>query len=98
MTVKPLEDRVLLRPVAPQERTKGGIFLPETAKEKTGRGVVLAVGPGRLLEDGTYKQVAVNVGDTVLFTKYAGNEIELDGGKLLICGEREIMAKVEGVE
>ncbi|HEY8347594.1 MAG TPA: co-chaperone GroES [Symbiobacteriaceae bacterium] len=94
--IKPLADRVLVRPQEREERTKGGIVLPDTAKEKPQMGKVLAVGPGRLLESGQRVAMEVKEGDTILFSKYAGTEIKVDGEELLLINERDILAIVEG--
>ncbi|MFZ5815209.1 MAG: co-chaperone GroES [Bacillota bacterium] len=94
--IKPLADRVLVRPVEREERTKGGILLPDTAKEKPQLGKVLAVGPGRLLDNGQRQPLDVKEGDTVLFSKYAGTELKVDGEELLLISDRDILAIVEG--
>jgi chaperonin GroES len=94
--IKPLADRVVVRPVEREERTKGGILLPDTAKEKPQLGKVLAVGTGRLLENGQRQPLDVKAGDTVLFSKYAGTEVKVDGEELLLVTERDILAIVEG--
>ena len=94
--IKPLADRVLVRPQEREERTKGGIVLPDTAKEKPQMGKVLAAGPGRLLENGQRVAMEVKEGDTILFSKYAGTEIKVDGEELLLINERDILAVVEG--
>lgn len=94
--VKPLADRILVRPVEREERTKGGIVLPDTAKEKPQMGKVLAVGSGRLLENGQRVALDVKPGDSVLYSKYAGTEIKVDGEEMLLISERDILAIVEG--
>jgi len=94
--VKPLADRVLIRAVEREERTKGGIVLPDTAKEKPQMGKVLAVGSGRLLENGQRQPLDVQVGQRILFAKYSGTEIKVDGEDLLLITERDILAIVEG--
>lgn len=94
MTLKPLDDRVVVEPLSAEETTAGGIVLPDSAKEKPQRGKVLAVGPGRLLESGDRVAVAVQVGDEVLFGKYGGTEIEVDGRDIKILRENDILAKV----
>jgi len=94
--VRPLGDRVLVRPVQREEVTKSGIVLPDTAKEKPQRGEVLAVGPGRFDEDGEKRiPMDVKVGDHVLFAKYAGTELKIDDEELLILSEKDILAVVE---
>src|SRR3954469_13103997 len=90
----PLEDRVVVKPLEAEEKTAGGILLPDTAKEKPQRGRVLAVGPGRVLEDGKRQTVAVAVGDEVLYGRYAGNEVEVAGKEVKIMRESDILAKV----
>ena len=90
--IKPLADRVLVEPVEKEETTASGIVLPETAKEKPQEGVILAVGPGRLLDDGTRAQMEVKVKDRVLYAKYAGTELKRDDKKYLILGEKDILA------
>ena len=79
MALKPLDDRVVVEPTSAEEKTAGGIVLPDAAQEKSQRGKVLAVGPGRILDGGKRATVAVSVGDEVLFGKYGGTEIEVDG-------------------
>lgn len=94
MSLKPLDDRVVIRPVDAEETTAGGIVLPDAAKEKPQRGKVLAVGPGRLLESGDRVAVSVIVGDEVLFSKYGGTDIEVDGQEVKILRESDILAKI----
>ena len=96
LSFKPLGARVLIEPVEQEEITAGGIVLPETAKEKPQKGTVLAVGPGDRDEDGKRIPLDVKVGDVVLYAKYSGTEIKLDGKKLLILRESDILAVVEG--
>lgn len=97
INIRPLGDRVLVEPVEQEETIAGGMLvLPETAKEKPQQGNVLAVGAGRRDEDGDRIEMDVNVGDKVLFAKYAGTEIKLDGKKLLILKESDILGIVEG--
>ena len=95
MAVKfqPLADRVIVQPIEREEVTKGGIFLPDTAKEKPQEGKVLAVGPGRLSEDGKRIAMDVAVGDVVVYTKYGGTEIKVEGEELIILRESDILAK-----
>ena len=92
--VRPLDDRVVVEPLEAEEKTAGGILLPDTAKEKPQRGRVLAVGPGKMLDNGTRHAVAVAVGDEVIYGRYAGNDIEIDGKDLKIMRESDILAKV----
>jgi chaperonin GroES len=94
MQLKPLDDRVVVEPLDAEEKTAGGIVLPDAAKEKPQRGTVLAVGPGRLLEGGERCAVSVIVGDQVLFGKYGGTEIEVDGKDVKILRESDILAKI----
>ncbi|QDU38786.1 10 kDa chaperonin [Maioricimonas rarisocia] len=96
MTLNPLDDRVVVEPVEAEETTAGGIVLPDAAKEKPQRGKVVAVGPGRLLESGERCPVSVGEGDEVLFGKYGGTEIEVDGSELKILRESDILAKIVG--
>ncbi len=96
LNLKPLGSRVVVEPIEQEDVTASGIVLPETAKEKPQRGKVLSVGPGDRDEGGKRIQMDVTVGDTVLFAKYAGTEIKLDGKKLLILRESDLLAIVEG--
>ncbi len=96
ISLKPLADRVLVEPIEDEEITPGGIVLPETAKEKPQRGKLLAVGPGGRDEDGKMIVMEVSVGDTVLFAKYSGTEIKMDGKKLLILRQSDLLAIVGG--
>lgn len=94
LSLRPLDDRVVVEPKEAEEVTAGGIVLPDTAKEKPQRGTVLAVGPGRLLEGGKRAEMSVAVGDEVIFGKYAGTDIEVDGRELKILRESDILAKI----
>lgn len=94
MMLKPLDDRVVVEPSSAEETTAGGIVLPDSAKEKPQRGKILAVGPGRLLDSGERSTLSVKVGDEVLFGKYGGTEIEVDGKDIKILRESDILAKV----
>lgn len=94
MTLKPLGNRVVVEPVEQEEVTAGGIVLPETAKEKPQKGTVLSVGPGERDDDGKYIPMDVKEGDKVLFAKYAGTEIKVEGNKLLILKESDLLAIV----
>ncbi|MDZ4781068.1 MAG: co-chaperone GroES [Planctomycetia bacterium] len=94
LKVRPLEDRVVVEPKEAEERTAGGIVLPDTAKEKPQRGTVVSVGPGKLLDSGERGTLSVVVGDEVIYGKYSGTEIELDGKDLKIVRETDILAKV----
>jgi chaperonin GroES len=94
--LKPLDDRVVVEPIDAETMTAGGIVLPDTAKEKSQRGKVKAVGPGRLLDSGDRCQMSVTVGDEVLFSKYGGTDIEIDGKDVKILRESDILAKLVG--
>jgi chaperonin GroES len=96
MSVKPLEDRVLIKPLEPDKKTASGIFLPESAKEKPMQGKVVAVGPGKLLDNGERVVPSVKKGDTVVFGKYAGTEIEIKNTKHMIMRETELLGLIEG--
>ncbi len=95
MKIRPLGDKVLVERVEAEAKTAGGIVLPDTAKEKPQRGKIVAVGEGKMLENGTRKEIQVKKGDTVLFTSYAGTEIKIDGKEYLIMDESDIMAVIE---
>ena len=90
-TIRPLQDRVLLKRVQEEQKTKGGIIIPDSAKEKPMEGEVVAVGNGKVLEDGTVRKLSVSAGDRVLFGKYSGTEIKLDGEEHLIVREDDIL-------
>ncbi|MFN3652956.1 MAG: co-chaperone GroES [Armatimonadota bacterium] len=92
MKIRPLGDKVVVRAVTSNERTAGGIVLPDAAREKPQQGVVEAVGPGRLLENGERAPMAVQVGDTVIYSKYGGNEVKLEGQEFLILDQESIYA------
>jgi chaperonin GroES len=91
--LQPLGDRVVVKPIEREEVTKGGIVLPDTVKEKPQEGKVLAAGPGRLSEDGKRIAMDVKVGDVVLYVKYGGTEVKIDGEELMILRESDILAK-----
>ena len=95
MNLKPLQDRVIIKPLKEDEVTKSGIILPDVAKEKSERGEVVAVGDGRLLENGTRATMSVKVGNKVLFKKYSPDEIKVDKEIYLILEERDILAIIE---
>lgn len=95
MQVRPLYDRILVKRLEEGNKTKGGLFLPETAKEKPSEGVVLAVGQGRVAENGEIKPLAVKAGDRIAFGRYAGNEIKVDGEDRLILREDEVFGIIE---
>ncbi len=92
--IRPLHDRVIVRRVEEEKKTKGGIVIPDTASEKPVRGEVLAVGPGKILDNGDVRAVDVKVGDVVLFGKYAGTEVKLDGEELVVMREEDIMGVI----
>jgi chaperonin GroES len=92
--LRPLDDRIVVEPMEAEEKTAGGIVLPDTAKEKPQRGTVLAIGPGKLLDNGQRADMSVAVGDQVIYGKYSGSEIEVDGRELKILRESDVLAKV----
>ena len=92
--LEPLGDRIVVKPIKREETTKGGIILPDTAKEKPQEGEVIAVGPGRLADDGNRIEMEVKKGDKVMYAKYAGTEFKLDDEELLILRESDVLAKV----
>lgn len=96
VNIRPLGDRVVVRVIEQEEKTKGGIVLPDTAKEKPQQGEVLAVGNGAILENGERRPLDVKVGDRIIFSKYAGTEVKIDGEELLILSERDILGVVQG--
>ncbi|GIW89488.1 MAG: 10 kDa chaperonin [Isosphaeraceae bacterium] len=97
MKIQPLGDRVVVERDEGSDKTAGGIVLPDTAKEKPQKGKVLAVGEGRITKDGKRRELQVKVGDSVLFTSYAGDEFKIDGGKkVLLMREDDILAVIEG--
>ncbi len=93
--IKPLNDRVVVEPLEEGEKTVGGIFLPETAKEKPQQGKIVATGPGKVLESGERSAMNVKKGDTVLFAKYSGTEVEVGGKDLLVMRESDLLAVLE---
>jgi len=95
MKVRPLGEKVLVKRLEAEEKTKGGIVLPDTAKEKPKRGKIVAVGEGKLLDDGKRSQLQVKKGDEVIFTSYAGTEVKIDGDEYMIMDESDILAVVE---
>ncbi len=95
MSVKPLEDRVLIKPLEAETKTASGIFLPENAKEKPMQGKVVATGPGKLLDNGERVKPSVKKGDTVVFGKYAGTEVEIKGTSHMIMRESELLGLIE---
>jgi len=95
VSVRPLDDRVVVRPLEAEERTSGGIVLPDTAKEKPQMGEVLAIGPGKLLENGDRAGLAVKVGDRVFFGKYSGSDVKVEGEELKIMRESDLLGIVQ---
>ena len=95
MAVKPLEDRVLIKPLDPETKTASGIFLPESAKEKPMQGKVVSTGPGKLLDNGNRARLSVKKGDLVVYSKYAGTEVEIKGDTHLIMRESELLGVIE---
>ena len=95
MTVKlqPLGDRLVVKPTQSEEKTKSGIYIPDTAKEKSQEGKVVAVGPGRMTDEGKRIPMDVEVGDIIIYAKYGGSEIKIDGEELIIMRESDILAK-----
>ncbi len=94
LKLRPLDDRVVVEPKEAEEVTAGGIVLPDSAKEKPQRGTIIAVGPGKLLDSGERGTLSVSVGDEVIYGKYSGSEIEIDGREVKILRETDILAKV----
>jgi len=95
MKVRPLDDRVVIKQSEAEEKTTGGIILPDTAKEKPQIGKVMAVGPGKILDNGKHAEMSVKKNDTVIYAKYMGNDIEIDGEKYVILRESDILGIVE---
>ena len=96
MNIRPLHDRVIVKRMEEERTSPGGIVIPDTATEKPIRGEVTAVGPGKILDDGSVRALDVKIGDEVLFGKYSGTEVKVDGDDLLVLREEDIMAVVEG--
>lgn len=92
MKIRPLQDRIVVKRLEGESKTKGGIIIPDTAKEKPIEGRVVAVGNGKVLKDGKVRKVDVNVGDTILFGKYSGTEVKLDGEEHLLIREDDVLA------
>jgi chaperonin GroES len=92
--IRPLDDRVVVQPMESEEKTAGGIVLPDSAKEKPQRGTVVAVGPGKLLDSGKRGELSVQVGDQVIYGKYGGTDIEINGDEVKVLRESDILAKV----
>lgn len=92
MNIKPLGERLVVKPIVAEQKTAGGIVLPDTAKEKPQQGEVLAVGSGKLMENGSRIAMEIQVGDKILYSKYAGTEIKIDDEEVLILSERDVLA------
>ena len=97
MKIRPLQDRVVVRRVKEEEKTKGGLYIPDSAKEKPVEATVIAVGNGKVLEDGTVRKLDVKEGDRILFGKYSGSEVKIDGNELLIMREDEVLGILDSV-
>jgi chaperonin GroES len=95
MKIRPLQDRVIVKRVKEEEKTKGGLYIPDTAKEKPIEGTVVAVGSGKVAEDGTVRKLDVKEGDRVLFGKYSGTEVKIEGEEHLILREDDILGVIE---
>jgi len=95
MKIRPLQDRLIVKRIQEEEKTKGGIIIPDTAKEKPIEGKVIAAGNGKVLEDGKVRPLDVRAGDRVLFSKYAGTEVKVEGEELLIMREEDILGVIE---
>jgi chaperonin GroES len=96
MEIRPLQDRIIVKRVQEEEKTKGGIIIPDTAKEKPIEGKVIAVGNGKVMEDGKVRPLDVKKGDRILFSKYAGTEVKIDGVEHLIMREEDILGVIVG--
>jgi len=95
MKIRPLHDRIIMKRIPEDEKTKGGIIIPDTAKEKPLEGLVVAVGNGKVLEDGRMRPLDIKPGDRVLFSKYAGNEVKIDGEEHLMLREDDVLGVIE---
>lgn len=95
MNLKPLADRIVVKVMTSEEKTKGGLYLPDTAKEKPQEGEVVAVGSGKVLENGQKLPLELKVGDRIIFSKYAGTEVKIDGDEYVIFSERDVLAVIE---
>ena len=96
MKIRPLHDRVIVKRLESETRTAGGIVIPDSAAEKPVQGKIVAVGKGKILEDGTVRPLDVKVGDKILFGKYSGTEVKVDGDDLVVMREEDVMAVIEG--
>ena len=92
--IKPMSDRILIRPTEQEETTQSGIFIPDTARERPQEGEVVAVGPGRYLDNGKRLEMELKVGDKIIYSKYSGSEIEADDGDLLLMGSNDVLSKI----
>ena len=95
MKIRPLQDRIIVKRIKEEEKTKGGLFIPETAKEKPSEGEIVAVGKGKVLENGTVLPPDVKVGDRILFSRYGGSEVKIEGVEHLIMREDDILGVIE---
>jgi chaperonin GroES len=95
MKIRPLYDRILVKRIEEQNKTAGGLYIPDTAKEKPQEALIVAVGNGKVLEDGSLRKLEVKAGDKILFSKYSGNEIKIDGTEHLILREDDILAVID---
>jgi chaperonin GroES len=95
MKIRPLHDRILVKRLQEQDKTAGGLYIPDTAKEKPVEALIIAVGNGKIMEDGSLRKPEVKVGDKVLFSKYSGSEVKIDGEEHLIMREEDVLAVVE---
>ena len=95
MTIRPLHDRILARRIVEQDKTKGGLFIPDNAKEKPMEALVIAIGSGKLLDNGTVQAITVKAGDKILIGKYTGSEVKLDGQEHIILSEDDVLAVLE---
>jgi len=95
MKIRPLQDRIIVKRIKEEEKTKGGLFIPETAKEKPSEGQIVAVGKGKILENGTLLPPDVKVGDRILFSRYGGSEVKIEGEEHLIMREDDILGVIE---
>jgi chaperonin GroES len=93
-TIKPMSDRILIRPTEQEEMTQSGIFLPDTARERPQEGEIVAVGPGRYLNNGKRLEMELKAGDKIIYSKYAGTEIDADDGELLLMGANDVLSKI----
>ena len=92
--IKPMSDRILIRPTEQEETTQSGIYIPDTARERPQEGEVVAVGPGRYLNNGKRLEMELKVGDKIIYSKYSGSEIEADDGELLLMGSNDVLSKI----